>query len=327
MSDADPLILSTHELHVQASARLEAVGELRIASSPEPDVLMEEGREAAIVIVRAPLPAALFAQAPALRAAIRHGAGLDMIPVEAATAAGVLVANVPGVNASSVAESVLLGILRLLKQSRVIERTLRDEGWWAGRRQADTLHDLGGRTVGLVGFGNVGRQIFKIAHDGFGLDVLVHTRTARDLPRGASGVALDALMAESDIVVLCCPLTDETHGLIDARRIALMKRDALLINVARGAVTDEAALLTALQGGRIAGAYLDVFTEQPLPGDHPFHSLENVLITPHIAGITEESMMRMGVGAAREAVRVLEGGLPVNLCNPQVVEAYRRRFG
>jgi D-3-phosphoglycerate dehydrogenase len=126
--------------------------------------------------------------------------------------------------------------------------------------------------------------------------------------------------------VLCCPLTPETTGLMSRERIAAMKPGALLINVARGPVIDEAALVDALREGRIGGAALDVFTTQPLPADHPFFSFDNVILTPHMAGITRDSMMRMGTGAAAEALRVLSGELPVNLCNPQAVPRYRERF-
>jgi D-3-phosphoglycerate dehydrogenase len=113
---------------------------------------------------------------------------------------------------------------------------------------------------------------------------------------------------------------------MNAARIARMKRGALLINVSRGPVVDDAALIAALREGRLGGAALDVFSTQPLPPDHPYFSLDNVIVTPHMAGITEESMMRMGTGAAGEALRVLAGELPVNLRNPAVVERYRQRF-
>ena len=137
---------------------------------------------------------------------------------------------------------------------------------------------------------------------------------------------LDALMAESDIVVICCPLTPETRGMIDAARIGLMKPTAVLVNVARGPIIDDEALIAALREGRIGGAALDVFATQPLPPEHPYFGFDNVIVTPHMAGITEESMMRMGVGAAEETVRILAGELPVNFCNPEVLEHYRRRF-
>jgi D-3-phosphoglycerate dehydrogenase len=155
---------------------------------------------------------------------------------------------------------------------------------------------------------------------------MAFTRTASSIPDGAQVADLDTLVESADIIVLCCPLTPETMGLISRNRIARMKPDALLVNVARGAVVDEDALAEALANGRIGGAALDVFREQPLPASHPFFAMDNVILTPHMAGITAESMMRMGVGAAEETIRVLEGGLPKNFCNREVEAAYRMRF-
>ena len=141
------VVLSTHPLHPRAAAMLAGAAELRIASAPDPGTLLREGRDAEIVIVRAPLPPALFDRRAALRAAIRHGAGLDMIPVEAATAAGVLVANVPGVNARTVAEHVILVTLALLRRFRAVDRDLRAHGWQAGRAHAERTRELAGRTA------------------------------------------------------------------------------------------------------------------------------------------------------------------------------------
>lgn len=321
-----PVIYSTHGLHPRATAALERAGELRIASALDPATLAREGGEADIVIVRAPLPAALFERAPRLRAAIRHGAGLDMIPVEAATAAGVLVANVPAVNARSVAEHVFFTALALLRRFRPMDRDLRRNGWLAGREHAELTGELAGRTVGVIGFGSVGQAVARIALHGFDLPVIANSRNARSLPPDIRFVSVDELVAEADVVVLSCPLTPETTGLIDRRRIGLMKQDAILINVARGAVVDEEALVDALAAGRIGGAAIDVFRTQPLPPEHPFFAFDNVIVTPHMAGITRQSMMRMGVGASEEAIRVLDGRLPVNLRNPEVLDRYRARF-
>ncbi|MGN6535855.1 MAG: hydroxyacid dehydrogenase [Mesorhizobium sp.] len=321
-----PKIYATHPLHPRASEMLAGAGELAIASALDGATLAREAADADIVIVRAPLPEALFAGAGRLKAAIRHGAGLDMIPMEAATAAGVLVANVPAVNARSVAEHVIFTALALLRRFRMMDRDLRRNGWLAGRAHADLNHELAGRTIGIVGLGAVGQEVGRIAAHGFGLSVLATTRSARAAPEGVRFVSIDELVAESDIVVLCCPLTPETRGLMNAARIARMKRGALLINVSCGPVVDDAALIAALGEGRLGGAALDVFSTQPLPPDHPYFSLDNVIVTPHMAGITEESMMRMGTGAAGEALRVLAGELPVNLRNPEVVERYRQRF-
>ncbi len=319
-------IFSTHALHPQSMAMLEDLGRLRIASGLDPDTLVREGTDADIVIVRAPLPVALFERQTRLRAAIRHGAGLDMIPVEAATKAGVLVANTPGVNARTVAEYVLFAAMALLRRFRVIDRELRTAGWNAARRHADDLQDLEGRALGIVGFGNIGRTVHSIARHGYGLDVLVNSRSRRDIPDDAAFVGLDEIAARSDVLVLCCPLTDETRGLVDTRFLGLMKPGALVINVARGPVVDEEAMLSALREGRIGGAALDVFATQPLPADHPYFGFDNVLLTPHMAGMTEGSMRRMGVGVAEETARVLRGEVPLNFCNPEALPAYRERF-
>ena len=295
-----------------------AAGRLAVASGLDDDTLVREAADAAVVIVRAPLPPRLFAAAPGLRAAIRHGAGLDMIPVAAATEAGV-----PGVNARSVAEHVFMVTLALLRRFRKVDQDLRQGGWAAGRAHAEQTLELAGRTIGIVGMGAVGRAVAAIARHGFGLRVLGTNRSGSVLPEGVERATLEELAAESDVVVLCCPLTPETSGLVF---IARMKPSAMLVNVARGAVVDEAALVAALRQGRLAGAALDVFATQPLPSDHPFLGFDNVILTPHMAGITEESMARMGKGAAAETLRVLAGGLPQNLVNRQAVAAYRRRF-
>jgi D-3-phosphoglycerate dehydrogenase len=324
--NAVPVIFSTHPLHPKAMAMLKSHGDLVIASAIDPVTLADEGQNADIVIVRANLPPVLFERAKRLRAAIRHGAGLDMIPVEAATRAGVLVANVPGANARTVAEHVIWTSMALLRKFRRVDRDLRRTGWLAGRDHAIAGKDLSGRTIGIIGFGAVGRHVADIAAKGFGLDVIVNSRAPRDLPGHVRFASVDELVEASDIVVLCCPLTLETSGLIGRDRIARMKPGSLLVNVSRGPVVDDAALIEALSSGRIGGAALDVFVTQPLPPDHPYFSFDNVIVTPHMAGITEGSMMRMGVGAADEAIRVLNGELPANLRNPEVVDRYRRRF-
>lgn len=319
-------IVSTHVLHPRARAMLTGAGDLVVASSLDTETLTRECRDADVVIVRAPMPPEVFAAQRRLKMAVRHGAGLDWIPMEAATEAGVLVANVPGVNARTVAEHVLFGAMAVLRRFRVIDRDLRQHGWLAGREHSVHTSELAGKTIGVIGMGNIGRNVATIARDGFGLTVIATSRNAGSLPAGIAFRTLDELMAESDIVAICCPLTPETRGMIDARRIALMKPAAVIVNVARGPIIDDDALIAALRENRIGGAALDVFAAQPLPPEHPYFSFDNVVVTPHMAGITEESMMRMGVGAVEETLRVLAGELPVNLRNPEVVERYRQRF-
>jgi len=324
---AGPAIFSTHPLHPEVTKALSGVGPYTVASAPTPAAIIAESGAAEIIVVRAPIPPEVVTREKRLRALIRHGAGLDMIPVEVATAAGVLVANVPGANAVTVAEHVIWSATALLRRYPQVDRDLRQGGWAAGRAHSDHGRELSGRTLGIVGMGNVGRALARMAGAGFGMEVVTYTRSPANAPDGVRAMALSDLLAVSDVVALCCPLTEETRGLIDGAALAAMKPGAVLVNVARGPVVVEGALVDALHTGRLGGAAVDVFDTQPLPADHPFFGLPNVILTPHMAGITEESMLRMGQGVVAEARRIAQGALPDQLINPEAVEAYRARFG
>jgi D-3-phosphoglycerate dehydrogenase / 2-oxoglutarate reductase len=320
------IIFSTHPLHPDVSARLEAAGQYRVASSPIAAAIMAEGLDAEVLIVRANIPLEYFRSARLLRGAVRHGAGLDMIPMQAANDAGVLVANVPGANAGTVAEHAIFAAIALRRQFRAMDIALRTQGWNAGRAYSDHGRDLSGATLGVLGMGNIGRALTQMAQAGFGMNVISHTRRPTSLPKNVRPASLDELVSQSDILVLCCPLTDETRGVISATRIAMMHKGAVLINVARGPVVDTAALTAALQERRILGAALDVFDHQPLPESSPLYALDNVILTPHMAGVTEDSMLRVGTIAADEVFAILGNQLPHNFCNSEVTASYRKRF-
>lgn len=319
------MIFSTHPLHPEVTRALQALGAFRVASAPTPQAISDESAGAEIIVVRAPVPPGVTRREAGLKALIRHGAGLDMIPLDEATAAGVLVANVPGANALTVAEHVIWTAMALLRRFPQVDRDLRSTGWAAGRAHSDHGVELSGRTLGILGMGNIGKALANIAAKGFGMPVLCHTRsgTAHD---GATPVSLSDLQRRSDILVLCAPLTPQTKGMINASALARMKPGAILINVARGPLVDEVALIAALTSGHLSGAAIDVFDTQPLPPDHPLFALPNVILTPHMAGITEESMLRMGQGVVAEVLRVAAGELPRNLVNPDAVDHYRKRF-
>lgn len=270
------------------------------------------------IVVRDPLPVALFERPQRLRVVVRHGAGLDMIPIEAATEARVAVANVPGVNARSVAEFALGQMIGLARLTFRQDRLLREAGWGEARAAANRGGELSGRTVAVLGYGAVGQALGRICELGFGMDVLPMRRQDVAAP--------GAILARADFLAIACPLTDETRGLVDRRWLQALKPGAFLVNVARGAVIDEPALLQALGDGRLAGAALDVFAEQPLPRTSPLLKFENVILSPHAAGISKESMDRMSEGAVQQVVQALAGELPTHLVNRAAAKLIRQRW-
>ena len=320
------IIFSTHVLHPEITEQLSQLGEYRVATTPTPEAIDAESKGANIIVVRAKIAPEIIERETGLIACVRHGAGLDMIPMQTATQAGVLVANVPGANATTVAEHAIWSALALLRKYPAVNADLRGTGWEAGRAHSNDGRELSCRTVGILGVGNVGRQIANIARLGFGCPVIAHTRTPANLPDGISAVSFEDLIKRSDVLVLSCPLTDQTRGILSRDAIAQMKPGAIVINVARGPVTDEDALSDALKSGHLGGAAIDVFSEQPLPAAHPFLALSNIILTPHMAGITEESMLRMGQGVVFETQLILSGQKPENFCNPEVWEDHRARF-
>lgn len=321
------MIFSTHPLHPEVTAALQALGPFRVASAPTAAAITAESIGAEVIVVRAPIPPDVVRREAGLKALLRHGAGLDMIPVEVATEAGVLVANVPGANALTVAEHVIWSAMALLRRYPQVDRDLRSAGWAAGRAHSDHGREISGRVLGVLGMGAIGRALAAMAQGGFGMKVICHTRSGTGLPPGIAHVSLERLFADSDILALCAPLTDQTRGLVDAAALARMRAGAILVNVARGPVVVEKALIAALASGHLGGAAIDVFDTQPLPTDHPFLSLPNVILTPHMAGITEESMLRMGMGVVEEARRIAAGALPLHFVNPEVLPRFTARFG
>jgi D-3-phosphoglycerate dehydrogenase len=269
------------------------------------------------IITRSKLPDDLFEAAPRVRAVAIHGTGTDLVPLESATARGVMVSNIPGGNAQSVAEYCVMAMLALARNLVPITSSLRKDTWDGARTLGANAREIAGMTLGLVGVGAIGTRTARIARNGFGMRVLGTQRRLDRLPAEAEAASLEALLPASDFVVVTCPLTPQTRHLLNAATIALMKREAWLVNVGRGPVVDEAALVAALQERRIAGAMLDVYERYRLEPGHPLFSLDNVILTPHLAGMTRESRARMSVAAAEEVVRMLAGAQPRNFVNPQ----------
>ncbi|WP_209427946.1 NAD(P)-dependent oxidoreductase [Pararhodobacter sp. SW119] len=316
-----PMVLLTNPIHPDGRAILEQHARLVEAPDTRAETLRSLTQDAAGIIVRCQLPSDILDHGPQLVGLVRHGVGLDFIPVEAATAAGVAVANLPGINAQAVAEYVFSALFHLRRRLAAIDEAHRSDGWDAGRSIAGDVLEIGGSTIGILGVGTIGSRIAEIARGGFGMRVLGVARRPETLAGDVEAVDLERLFSESDAVVLSCSLNDSTRGLVDARLIARMKPGAVLINVSRGAVLDATALAAALQEGRIAGAALDVYAEQPLERGSPLFDCPNLLMTTHVAAITATSMRAMSIGAAEEMCRLLTGAEPQNLVNPE----YRTR--
>lgn len=256
--------------------------------------------------------AAVIAAADRLRVVCMHGTGVDHIDVAAASARGIYVGNAPGGNNNAVAELTVGLMIAACRHIPYADSSVRQNGW-----QRRLGMELAGKTLGLVGLGFIGKRVVELL-SGFGMTYLAFDRCRDEAfaaRTGLSYVTLDELLRRADIVSLHLPLTPETTGIISIRELALMKRSAVLVNTARGAIVDEQALYAALREGLLAGAALDAFTEEPLPADSPLRGLDNIILTSHIAASTAEAADNVSMVNARTIVSVLKGGEPFSVVN------------
>lgn len=269
----------------------------------------------------------LLARAPHLLIASSNGAGFDPIDVAACTHAGVIVLNQSGGNARSVAEHVAGMLLVLSKRIPESDHALRAGSGLS--RNALMGHEVFGKTIGIIGLGETGRQVAQICSAGLGLKVLAFDPfldAATMAQRGAVKAGLDDLLRTSDFVSVNCPLNDQTRGMIGAREFGLMRTTAIFITTARGFIHDEIALAAALADKRIAGAGLDVWTKEPPPADHPLLQFDTVIASPHTAGVTHEARRNMGRIAAEQLLATFDGRCPPRLINPEAWPKYSTRF-
>jgi D-3-phosphoglycerate dehydrogenase / 2-oxoglutarate reductase len=267
----------------------------------------------------------LLARCPDLLVASSSGAGYDTVDVPACTAAGVAVVNQAGGNADSVAEHTLAMMLAASRRMIECDRRMRRE---TGFTREDVMgHEMRGKTVGLVGIGEVGSRVAALSK-AFGLQVIA---TDPFVPpeeitrRGARPVSLDELLAQADIVSLHCPRDPGTLKMIDAGAFARMKKGAIFITTARGGIHDEKALVEALRSGHLYGAGVDVWDQEPPPLDHPLLAMDNVFASFHIAGVTHEARRNVARIAAEQIVQIAAGERPPRLVNPEVWPAYLQR--
>jgi len=268
----------------------------------------------------------LLAQCPNMLAMSSAGAGYDVIDVDACNAAGVIVVNQSGTNSEPVAEHAIALMLGLTKRVCYTHRAM-IKGT-ANDRLELSGNNIKGKTVGIVGIGQIGRLTAKFCAV-FDMRVLAYDPYLTEqqvAQRGAQKVDFAPLLAESDFITVHCPRNKETVGLFGADAFSRMKPNAYFINTARGKIHDEGALLDALTSRRIAGAGIDVFDVEPPPPDHPLLHLDNVMATPHIAGATVETMYDMTKAAAEQWIGLLRGRVPPRLVNPEVWTHYSDRF-
>lgn len=288
---------------------------LTVANADEATILATAPDVAGIMMFVSPFPNDLYDKLPNLKVLARYGVGYDSIDAEYAATKGVWVTNTPGANAISVAENAVTDIMLLSKRSYEIS-TLMHQGEIRTAKQLFG-HELLGSTVGIVGYGHIGQAVAKML-SGFGVKTLIYNRTKRPTEYGEY-VDLETLLKQSDYVTLHIAATKQTEHLIGEKELAMMKTSASLVNLARGSVVDEQALITALNTHQIASAALDVFDEEPLPADSPFYKMDNVFLTPHAASNTVEAGQKMAFGAAKMIDAALSGQKPewaVN--NPQL---------
>jgi D-3-phosphoglycerate dehydrogenase / 2-oxoglutarate reductase len=264
--------------------------------------LCERHDPVGIIVRYGKVGASVMDAAPSLRVISKHGSGTDTIDREAAQARGIEVRAAAGANAAAVAEQAMALLLACAKSVVQLDRRMHAGHWDKSTHKSIELH---GRTAGLVGLGAIGRRFARMC-DAMGMRVIGHDPFAQDLPAYIRPVPLEQLWGESDAISLHCPLTDDNRGLVGARVLQSCKRGVLLVNTARGGLVDEAALLDAVRSGQVAAAGLDSFAVEPMPVPHPFQGEANIVLSPHIGGVTADAYINMGVGAAKNLLDVLE---------------------
>ena len=282
------------------------------------------GEADAILSQGAPIGAAVLEAAPRCQVVIRYGVGVDNVDLDAAAKMGIPVCNVPDYGTDEVADQTLTLMLALLRRLPEQVDFVRGGGW--GYEELRPIRRLSTLTLGIYGFGRIARAVARRAQ-GFGFPVIATDPYIPDSvfdEAGVERVTSEGLLSRADVLALHMPLTEETYHLVDTAALAQMKRGAFLVNTARGGLVDTDALLDALDSGQIAGAAVDVLETEPMPADHPLWKRNRVIITPHLAWYSEESLVRLRQAVAEEARRVLEGNPPKNPVNADYVNHPRR---
>ncbi len=315
---ASPRVLVTDPIHDDALEILRRRYEV-VVRDVAPDELPElvEGFDALIVRSRTKVTREVLTRDAGLRVVGRAGAGVDNIDVEAATERGILVVTASGGNSQSVAEMTVGLMLSLARRIPEADRMTKAGGWEKARFQGS---ELAGKVLGLVGSGRIGSLVARICQD-LGMETVAYDPYIEPVEAQERGIwlaSLEQVVKRADFVSVHAVLTEETHHMLSRPQLALMKPTAYLINVARGPIVEEEALVEALEAGQIAGAALDVFEREP-PAGSPLLEMENVVLTPHIGAATEEAQRRTGLLVAEQVTKALEGEVPEFAVNPEIL--------
>lgn len=327
-----PKLFITREVFPEVIKKLEDYYDVEVwdrFTNPPPNVLESRVREydALLTMIGDRITCSMLSNAKNLRIISQMIVGYDNIDVECATRLGIYVTNAPGIISEATADFTWALILATARRVVEADNYVRWGEWFRDRAPWHPLMFLGtlvyGKTLGIIGFGAIGRAVARRAK-GFGMKILYYdvVRAPKEVEEelGAEYRDLESLLRESDIITIHTPLTKETYHLINDERLKLVKKGAILINAARGPIVDTNALVRALSEGRIAGAGLDVFEEEPLPPNHPLTMFKNVVLAPHIASATYESRLEMASKAAENLIAFAEGRIPPNLVNKDVVK-------
>lgn len=320
--------------HLLIAGKLHPSGLDLVASSPgvtfdyveevsEPSYASLIGKADALVLRTQPLSAPTVAKAPRLRIVSRHGVGYDAVDLAALNARGIALAIVGDVNSVSVAEHAMMLLLACAKRARLADRAVREPAFWGWRNRLETT-EISGRRLLIVGYGRAGRHLARMAQ-GFGMEVRASDPflAAQGWPAGdtAPVASLSEGLAWADAVSVHAPKGE--RPVLGAPELARLRPGAILINTARGGVVDECALAEALRTGQVGAAGLDVFDEEPPPPDHPLLAFDQVLLSPHIAGLTVDAAERMAIASVQNAIDYLEGRLdPALLANKESLECH-----
>ncbi len=328
---ARPVVLLPEPVEDEAVRLLEE-GEVELlrAPDPRPETVAPLLARADAVVLRTglQLDARLLAAGGRLRTVSRTGAGYDNVDLAAATGRGVIVTSSVGANTSTVVEHTLALLLALAKRVLDLDRAVRRGDFKL--RYAYLPRDLRGQILGVVGFGKIGGEVARACHRIFGMSILAHdalmpAAARADLSSWVEFCELAQLFRRADVVTLHLPLGPATRGLVGRQLLSSMKPGALLVNAARGGVIDETALVEALRDGPLGGAALDVFQREPPSPDSPLLAMDNTVLTPHAAALTRACVTRMAVLAAQRVLDVLEGFVPDDVANPEVLATDRWR--